>query len=248
MQLGLKRAAADGEDCPDGQKPAPVRRGRPPSAKCKAKATAKSKGASKKPQPKFERKTTKSKGKAAPVPEEPKEPVPEEPLPEEPHMPEEPVPEEPLPEDPQMPEEPVPEEPLPSARKTVAKRKSKQIAADGSAGSSKKVTKAKKATAGAGKKPPAGPGGPGGDASADNHGGEIPKCFARRRRPQGGFSAKKWDAMRHAFQLTVMPHLQFFSAHEATDGLTFFCCSLNFLCFWFWSGFFPKPLLYVQGH
>ena len=216
MQLGLKRAAADGEDCPDGQKPAPVRRGRPPSAKCKAKATAKSKGASKKPQPKSERKTTKSKGKAAPVPEEP--------------------------------QEPMPEEPLPSARKTVAKRKSKQIAADGSAGSSKKVTKAKKATAGAGKKPPAGPGGPGGDASADNHGGEIPKCFARRRRPQGGFSAKKWDAMRHAFQLTVMPHLQFFSAHEATDGLTFFCCSLNFLCFWFWSGFFPKPLLYVQGH
>ena len=228
MQLGLKRAAVDGEDCPDGQKPAPVRRGRPPSTKSKAKAKAKSKEAPKKPQRKSEPKTkTKGKGKAAPVPEEPH-------MPEEPDMPSEPV----------VPAEPVPEEPdMPSARKNTSKRKSKQIAADGSAESSKKVTKAKKSTAGAGKKPPAGPGGPGGDDSADGNGGKIPKCFARRRRPASGFSANRWDAIRHAFQHTVMPLLQFFSAHEATDALTFFALFSHSM--FHTSGFgadcFPQP-------
>ena len=46
-QLGLKKAAKDGELAPDGQAPAKPKRGRKPGAKAKAKATAKSKAKAK---------------------------------------------------------------------------------------------------------------------------------------------------------------------------------------------------------
>ncbi len=47
QQLGLKQAAAGGDECPDGQKPAKAKRGRKPKAKADPKVKASPKGKAK---------------------------------------------------------------------------------------------------------------------------------------------------------------------------------------------------------
>ena len=150
-----------------------------------------------------------------------------------------------MPSEPVVPAEPVPEEPdMPSACKNASKRKSKQIAADGSAESSKKVTKAKKSTAGAGKKPPAGPGGPGGDDSADGNRWQDPQVLCEKAEASEWLQCKQVGCHPPCIPAhgdAPFAVLQCSRGHRWVDILCT-VLSLNFPYFWFWCGLFSQTM------
>ena len=206
MQFGLKKASADGEECPDGQKPATTRRRGRAKAKAKASPKAKAKGSPKakakgKAKSKAKAKAKAGAKKAAASAAEvgdieggSADIIP----PSQPRVPEQEVAAEPNP-----PGESAvsPAKPIPSKPKRAPRTKKDK-------GEDKEKDKVEK-TAPKGKR-----------ARKSEEGGKEPakaakvKCFARRRRPSGDFPAMKWDAIRQAFQQKVMPFLTTYSAHE----------------------------------
>ena len=197
MQFSLKKATTDGDECPDGQKPAKSKRGRKLSAnpKAKAKSTAKkaaknTKNAENPKTPKTRKHATKPKaspkakgtkrGKMSEVDHETDgvgvpvgEPEPSKPL-----------------------NKRAKPDSVPTGESSSAKTKPGRRTASGEQ-VAKKVEKTEKGEKG-GK-------------------GEVKKlkCFAKRRRPTTqSFGQLKWDALHTAFEQKIKPHLKSYSAHE----------------------------------
>ena len=194
MQFSLKKATADGDECPDGQKPAKSRRGRKPSAtpKAKAKSTAKKTKKAETPTtpktPKTRTRVTKPKaspkakgnkrgnmtdvdqtdGVGAPV----GEPKPSQKLNKRAKL-----------------------ESVPTGESACVKPKPGRRTASAGEKAKKKNEKTEK---------------------GEKAKGEVKmKCFAKRRRPTTkSFGQLKWDSLHTAFEQKIKPHLKSYSAHE----------------------------------
>lgn len=218
MQLGLKRATADGDECDDGQKPAEVRRGRPkatakakakgkakasPKAKAKAKASAKAKakakalakaGAMAEASPmEDETEQANDQGHGHEDGDELRVALPKRRANKR-----------------KGEVEPVGEEACEPSGCTESPKVPK-AKAKASASGKKKAKLVEKKDKDKAKK----------EVEEDNKekdNGKIEKnevklkCFAKRRRPTR--DPLRWDALRHAFQLRIKPHLTTYSAHE----------------------------------
>ena len=183
-QLGLKAAAKAGELAPDGQAPAKAKRGRRPGAKAKAKAKAKASAKAKAAPKSAATKSSPSKSSKGNGKNR---------------------------DDAGDGDASAPIEKKVKG-KVKGKGKGKEKHNEQSKGKGKETSNEKKGK-GKGKvdepKEPVVP-----DSPEIPKDGVQQKCFARRRRPVSMYAGKKWDAVRQAFQHTVKPLLESYSAHE----------------------------------